>query len=316
MPRSLPLEGMLLTGPRHVSVRATYGQGVCGRAIVRRELDTLLMQDAVDAGVTFHDGATVLAPMFAGDGSVVGVRVKGADGRTLTERATVVVAADGRESRLARAARLTHHPSRPRRWAIGAYFHNADVDSRYGEMHVRRGHYVGVAPVPGGLANVCLVVPYERGQRGWREPAALLREVTGRDPVLRARLARAQIVEGPYVLGPMAVDARGAGIPGMLLAGDAAGFIDPITGDGLRLAFESATLAAGIVTRVLSGEIAPGDAAARLAAARRAAFARKYRFNRAVRSLVASPGAIDGAAVAARLWPAAFRAVIRYAGDG
>ena len=54
---------------------------------------------------------------------------------------------------------------------------------------------------------------------------------------------------------------------------------------------------------------------ARLAAERRRAFAGKWRFNRALRALVASPRSIDAAAIAARLAPAVLRAVIAHAGD-
>ena len=46
------------------------------------------------------------------------------------------------------------------------------------------------------------------------------------------------------VLGPLAVNARAAGCPGLLLAGDAAGFVDPMTGDGLRFALRGGELAA------------------------------------------------------------------------
>jgi hypothetical protein len=28
--------------------------------------------------------------------------------------------------------------------------------STFGEMHIRAGHYIGIAPLPGGLANVCV----------------------------------------------------------------------------------------------------------------------------------------------------------------
>jgi flavin-dependent dehydrogenase len=216
---------------------------------------------------------------------------------------------------LARAVGLTNHPARPRRWAIGGYFANVDIEPAFGEMHVRRGHYIGVAPVPGGIANVCLVVPYQHGDPGWRDPAALLHDVTRRDPALAARFARAELVARPTVLGPMAVDARAAGVPGLLLAGDAAGFIDPITGDGLRLALESAVLAAEVGGGVLDGTIARANAGRLLTARRRRAFARKWRFNRAVRVLVARPAAVDGAAVTARVLPSAFQAIIRYAGD-
>ena len=39
-------------------------------------------------------------------------------------------------------------------------------------------------------------------------------------------------------LGPLAVESSAAGVPGLLLAGDSAGFIDPMTGDGLRFLLE------------------------------------------------------------------------------
>jgi flavin-dependent dehydrogenase len=181
-------------------------------------------------------------------------------------------------------------------------------------MHVRQGHYIGVAPVPDDLVNVCLVVTDSRDGR-WRDPASWLREVLGRDARLRERFAHAEMVDGPHVLGPMAVDATAAGAPGLLLAGDAAGFIDPITGDGLRLALEGAELAAGVVLDTVAGRCSWRDAPTLLAARRRAVFARKWRFNRAIRAVLTRPAAVSGAAVAARAWPGAFRQVIRYAGD-
>jgi flavin-dependent dehydrogenase len=113
----------------------------------------------------------------------------------------------------------------------------------------------------------------------------------------------------------MAVDTRAAGEPGLLLAGDAAGFIDPITGDGLRFALAGAELAASAALAVLSGRLPIERAHLDLAARRRAAFAAKWRFNRAVRALVASPRGISAAAAAATLLPSLFEGVIRYAGD-
>jgi flavin-dependent dehydrogenase len=312
--RALPLDGMLLSGPG-VIVRAAYGRGAQGHAILRRDLDLMLLDEAQHAGVQFNDRITVLGPIRDGDGTVTGIQTKGVDGRPVDHRAGFVVAADGRSSRLAKSIGLSLSPPRPRRWAIGGYFQHAIVDARFGEMHVRRGHYVGVAPVPGALANVCVVVPHTAGDGGWRHPDVLLNDVVRRDPMLAERFSGAELVDGPHVLGPMAVDTRGAGVPGMLLAGDAAGFIDPITGDGLRFAIESGRLTADVVAGVLDGRIARDQAAHVLAARRRAAFARKWTFNRAVRLLVEYPAAVSGAAIAARVAPWAFRAVIRYAGD-
>jgi menaquinone-9 beta-reductase len=98
----------------------------------------------------------------------------------------------------------------------------------------------------------------------------------------------------------------------MLLAGDAAGFVDPMTGDGLRFAFKGAELAARIALQVL--EHGGADPAA-LHRARAHEFASKWRFNRALRSLVGSPAAMRAAAVGARFAPSLLERTIRYAGD-
>src|SRR5687768_8773039 len=108
----------------------------------------------------------------------------GAEGRAHEHRARLVIAADGRASRIARALGLAHHPARPRRWAIGGYFEGVDDLSSVGEMHVRRGRYIGVAPVPGNLANACLVIPHAAGDPALPDPAAALTSAIAADPEL------------------------------------------------------------------------------------------------------------------------------------
>ena len=117
----------------------------------------------------------------------------------------------------------------------------------------------------------------------------------------------------PTVLGPLAVDARGAGVPGMLLAGDAAGFIDPMTGDGLRFAMKGAELAADVALHAL--QHGTGSAHRTLAARRRRAFSGKWRFNRTLRRIVGTPSAVRAATVAARWAPWAIRRLVAIAGD-
>lgn len=313
--RSIPLDGMLLTGPNGVSVRGHYRTGLTGRAIGRRELDAILMQQAVDAGASFDDGTSVSAPTLDGSGRVSGVRVKVRGGREQEHRARIVVAADGRESRLARALGLIFHPARPRRWAIGGYFDGVSGLITAGEMHIRTGHYIGVAPMPGALANACLVIPHGARGGSLRNPAKTLTDALATDPQLAGRFDQATLIGEPIVLGPMAVDTRGVGAPGLIAAGDAAGFIDPMTGDGLRFALAGAALAANAALDVLAGRLAIDDAPRRLADLRRHTFQAKWRFNRTLRALVSSSAGVRAAAVGARILPVAFEAVIRYAGD-
>ena len=203
-------------------------------------------------------------------------------------------------------------------------------------MHIRAGRYIGVAPVPEGLTNVCLVLPVSRrsfdgpnagpsvgsnvgpsfssgAYPDFSDPEALLRRELNRDDVLRDRFAGARLVKPPVVLGPLAVDAVDRTLDGLILAGDAAGFIDPMTGDGLRFAVRGGELAAAAALDALQHGWA--NVHARLRMARQREFAAKWRFNRMLRTLVAWPAALRVAAAGARVSPGVVRAIIARAGD-
>jgi flavin-dependent dehydrogenase len=102
-------------------------------------------------------------------------------------------------------------------------------------------------------------------------------------------------------------------MPGLLLAGDAAGFIDPMTGDGLRFAIRGAELAATVVLETLGRHTIPSHAA--LARLRRREFGSKWRFNRAVRTLVSHGSAIRVAETVAKYAPSLLERTIVFAGD-
>lgn len=312
--RSDDIHGMVITGPGGVAVRGEYGGGVTGRAVTRRVFDEWLLREAAAAGAQVEEGAAIKGAHLV-EGRVSGVMAARDDGGAVTHPARMVIAADGRRSTLAFTRGLARQPARPRRWAIGTYFTEVAGCGTVGEMHVRAGHYIGVAPVPGGLTNVCVVMPHAAGDPPLGSPMDLLRSRLDADPGLRDRFAAARPEGAPVMLGPMAVDADAAGEPGLLLAGDAAGFIDPMTGDGLRLALAGAEHAAAVALEVLAGRLSPLTAHVELARRRHAAFAAKWRFNRTLRSLVTYPQGVTTAALAARVMPSVFQAIIRYAGD-
>jgi flavin-dependent dehydrogenase len=305
---ALPIRGMLITGEPRVIVRAPYPAGIEGRALSRTVLDGRLAHAAAASGAQIDEGVLVRGPLQDGEGRVGGVRVL-RNGRETSIRARVVIGADGHHSRLARALGLSRSPRAPRRWALGAIFDGVGGVGDTGEMHVRGGRYIGIAPMPDSLANVCAVMEGGRGLTADGALAALI----GGDPMLAPRFSTARVVGRPVLLGPLAVDARASGVPGLLLAGDAAGFIDPMTGDGLRFAFEGARLAAAEALRAL--EYGWGDAHQRLQARRRRAFRGKWRFNRTLRAVVSTPAAVHGAALASRFAPAMLRRAVCYAGD-
>ena len=324
----LPLAGMRVTGP-NASVEARYGGGRMGLSITRRVLDAWLLEQAIAAGARFEPGLTVqgaLTEETAGEVIVRGLILRDAAGTVTRMPSAVTVGADGRRSAVARSVGLGAHPARPRRWAFGTYFVGADGCGQVragaagceqvrpgavGEMHVRPGWYCGVAPLADGRVNVCVVT--ER-RDGADDPLGLVRHYLNSDPELRERFRNAECVAPVSVLGPLAVDVRTAGVTGLLLAGDAAGFVDPITGDGLNLAMQGAVLAAEEVCRVLESGDWDG-AVARLITRRKAVLGAKLRFNRAIRAVTSSPAAVRLAGVMALVAPRLVRGLIVRAGD-
>jgi flavin-dependent dehydrogenase len=306
---ALPITGMMVTGPG-AEVSADYPDGLCGMSVTRRCLDQLVLNAAAEAGAGVETGVGVSEPVIE-DGRVVGVRLASRGHEVC--RASVVIAADGRGSRLASPVNLASYASKPRRWAFGAYFSDVSRMGARGEMHIRRGAYIGVAPLPGGLTNVSVVFDRLRPAAAGRdEQQAIVRRALNADAMLRDRFADATQVSPVTVLGPLAVNARAAGCPGLLLAGDAAGFVDPMTGDGLRFALRGGELAANAAL----DELASGRPAFhRLYAQRRREFATKWRINRGLRVMVGSPGAVSLAGLISNWWSAPVEYLIHLAGD-
>jgi flavin-dependent dehydrogenase len=311
-----PLAGMIVTGPHRRRVSARYPGGQVGLALTRADLDAWLLNQAVRAGARFESGLIARGPLLDGSGGrplVRGLALdrRGSAGESIRMPATMTIAADGRHSTVARSMHLVSTPARPRRWAFGVYATGIDTVTDLGEMHVRPNYYLGIAPLPGGLSNVCVVT----GPRpGGRSPIEIVRRAIDADSTLRERFARAEFVSGVRVLGPLAVNARAAGADGLLLAGDAAGFVDPMTGDGLSLAMRGAQLAALEALRTLeTGDFA--GAVLRLDGARQEAFRAKLRFNRFVRRLVDSPVAIELAGLGSTVAPGLVARAVRFAGE-
>ncbi|MGE3512440.1 MAG: NAD(P)/FAD-dependent oxidoreductase [Vicinamibacterales bacterium] len=308
----VPLRPVGGSGARPTDIEAMYPGRLQGWTLSRSRLDAWLLERAIADGAAFEPDVMVTGPLTSstrGGNAVRGVRGITRRGPVDFE-ARVVLAADGRRSRLAFALGLARPSLRPRRWAVGAILAGVPPFAT-GEMHVRANGYIGLAPLPDGLTNACVVTADVQG--ALREPAAFLKAVLQADPLLRDRMARLEMALPAHVLGPLATEPTGAETAGVLCAGDAAGFIDPITGDGLRFAVEGAEIAAAAAVRALSlGWEAVHPFVRR---ERRERFAAKWRMNLAVRRLVASPAALRAAACTGRWMPGLIRALITRAGD-
>ncbi len=161
---ALALEGMRVTGDG-VTVEARYPAGRRGASLPREQMDYALVRAALAAGAELREGVTARVPVLRETPrgrAVAGVSCTDETGTKSELLAPVTIAADGRRSPLAFALGLARHPASPRRWAIGTCASEVHGLSLFGEMHIRPGHYIGIAPLPGGLANLCVGTPRRR----------------------------------------------------------------------------------------------------------------------------------------------------------
>jgi len=259
------VRGMRVAASDGAAVTLPFPRGL-GWALPRRTLDHLLLRHAAGAGATVIEGARVVAVEQAPDR----VRVHAEHHRMRRESYTArfVIGADGLHSIVARTIGAGGPPRRGR-YTVGAYLDGLAPNASWapgdtgeiGEIHLHPDRYCGVAYLPGGLTNVTIAL--SRGDlHAWRGDLdagywATLQTFPG----LADRLGRARRVGRFQTGGPLAYWRRRSASGRVLLTGDAAAYIDPLTGQGIYLALRGAELAAAAVLHALARA---GEAAAAL----------------------------------------------------
>lgn len=246
------LRGVRYTLESAATVAASFptlpGRSNVALGVRRLQLDQLLLDCARRAGgVSVREGFAAREVMFEGS-IAVGV----GDGER-TVRGRVVVGADGLRSRVRTALGWDASRSRPRRYAVVGHFRLPAGQAPTPEVEVVlcAGMEAYVTPLGGGEALVALL----GGRALMRSFAGDLaggyeRAVWRQDRLCRL-LAGAELLPGVRATGPFAVRAKRVAGDGALLVGDAAGFLDPITGEGMASALLQARAAARVIDKAL-----------------------------------------------------------------
>jgi flavin-dependent dehydrogenase len=234
--------GPLVAAGRFPSIDGQTAVGVGQR---RWRLDEALFNAAAaTAGVTARTGLSVDGPLCEG-GRVVGCEVGGR-----SQRAALVVAADGLHSRVRKLLGLDAPPARRVRVGLRTHFLLAQGKEQppWVEVFLGHRHELYVTPLPHGEVLVAGLA--ERDALGGNADAALDDWICAQS-VLAERLEGAEQLTRVAGRSPLSQAALVGVGPGVALLGDAAGFLDPITGGGMAQALLTAELLARHIVRGL-----------------------------------------------------------------
>jgi flavin-dependent dehydrogenase len=276
------MDSIRLTSLRGREVRAPLpwvrGAGRSAVGISRRVLDAVLLERAGRAGAEIRERVEAISPILEND-RVAGLRLRAAGGSGGSDAllASVTVAADGRRSALARAL----HPalcdptrSNARSWfGLEAHFEAGPQPlGKRIELHLFEGGYAGLGSVERNRVNLCLMVTVGALRACGGSPERVLRDRVLRNPALAAILGDAPRVTDWKSIGPLRFGVRRPTSAGALFVGDAAGTIDPYSGEGIAHALRGAEIAPRFALR----GAAEGGVSGRLAAEYRDVWLRAF----------------------------------------
>jgi len=264
------------------------------RGVSRMLLDDLLLRRATAAGARSLSGWTAS-------------RVEGRklmldrSGESATVEAKVLVGAWGRWGRFdTQLQRQFVRDRSHRNFGFKRHYRSALPVLGAIELYSFRRGYLGVSPVESGLTNICGLVHERRlsGLKGrWdafvdmirMEEASLEQMYSGQQPAQ----------EGFLTSEPVIFRARSPVEQGIVMVGDASGVIDPLTGNGMAMAIQSAVLAAPFVLTMLTYDN-PKAVENGYKEAHAGFFARRIRWSRRVARLLSRPRLLDAALSAVR----------------
>ena len=231
-----------------------------GYAPRRTVLDKILVDAAAAAGAEVRERFTV-EELLTEDGHVVGIRGRAAGGASVTEKARVVIGADGVHSRVARTVEAPEYGVQPSRTcAYYGYWSGVPVDGV--ELYPRPGRMIAAGATNDDQTLVIVYFPKELFPAIRRDVEGAFLDALELVPDLAARVRAGERVEPFRGTGDLPFYFRKPYGPGWALVGDAGYHKDPITAQGITDAFRDAELLAQALDDGLGGARTLDDALA------------------------------------------------------
>src|ERR1041384_3134542 len=218
----------------------------------RRVLDKILVDAAVEAGAELRERFTVEELTTDGK-SITGIRGRDANGATVTERARIVVGADGARSMVADAVKAPIYFDRGM-LTCNYYTYWSGVQHEGVELYPREGRTIVVDKTNDGLSLICTVFPKEEFDRIRSNiEGEYLRTIQENAPSLFERLRTAKREERFAGTGFLPNFFRRPYGHGWALVGDAGYVKDPILAQGISNSFSGAEMLADALDEAFSG---------------------------------------------------------------
>jgi flavin-dependent dehydrogenase len=239
----------------HVAVPSDWFGGTAALGLSRAVMDDVLLRRAQACGVNVVENATINEPIIDRE-TVRGVRLKENE-----YFAPLTIDATGRARILSKKLNDAEPQSRRKLIAFKAHLRNTRVAANACEIYFYRDGYGGLSTIEGDVSNLCFITSADQVKRHRSNPDVIVREVIMKNERAAYTLANAQL-ESEWLSASWERFGRRQPNPanGLIAIGDAAAFIDPFTGSGMLMAFESGELAADVIVRHRDKLVASGAA--------------------------------------------------------
>ena len=250
--------GVLFSSPNgktvSIPLQAAAPGSSAGYTCRRQVYDNLLWQNAKACAET-REGAQAIG-VVRENGKICGVNVKGADGKEEEIRGKIIIGADGTSSMVAREVRGAQVDPAHTCIAYRAYYSGVRGMTGALEIHFVKSimpGYFWIFPLENGLANVGIGMTMdEMGKNRVNLEKAML-DALSTNPLFKERFAEAKLVSRIKAWSlPLGSKRRQVHADNVLLVGDAAGLVDPFSGEGIGNAMFSGRLAAQVADEALS----------------------------------------------------------------
>jgi len=231
---------------RHVASHGTGDRHEPGLLLNRALLDQFLIDQAQAEGVFIHQPARAIK--YDRQHTSITIQINTTDERETRQLQAPLVIGDGLRSCVARNTGLADHAVIGR--CFGFSFHVTDGQStalskQTMEMFITPGGYLGVVHQRNKTLHVGGLIPNRKTTAAQRNPFEYVQQVATMFDVLRNTPLR-DVAQGSCdafcAVGPMPWRPRHVANAHVALVGDAAGYVEPFTGEGMAWAMESAEL--------------------------------------------------------------------------